>query len=113
MVHRDGSLPHCTLSPLLGARVEPGREFVCGGSTAGSQWAAESEQGPRNWSVLCPTGSSPGQMTSKHVATLTRTYVDAIEAASTPDLYCSCVAELNCMQELKNRPFRTAISGLK
>jgi hypothetical protein len=35
-------------------------EHVRGGSTPGRQWAAESEQGPRDWSVLSPTGSTPG-----------------------------------------------------
>jgi hypothetical protein len=86
-VHWDGSLPHCTLSPLLGARVGPGRVHVHGGSTLGSQWAAENEWGPRDWSMLSPTGSSLGQMTSLHIATSTRTYVDAIEVASMPEPY--------------------------
>ncbi len=52
-----------------------------------SQWAAKSERGPRDRSVLSSTGSSPGQTTSSHVATSTVTQVDAIEAASLPESY--------------------------
>jgi hypothetical protein len=83
-VHRDGSLPHCTLDFLLGVCVGLEGEDVRGGSTSGRQWAAESELGPHDRSVLSPTGSSPGQTTSSHVATSTVTHVDAINAASTP-----------------------------
>jgi hypothetical protein len=36
VVHRDGGLPHCTLSPLLGACVGPGSVHGHGGSTPGS-----------------------------------------------------------------------------
>jgi hypothetical protein len=60
---------------------------VHGGSTPGSQWAAESEQGPRDRNMLSPTGSSLGQTTSLHIATYTETHMDAIEAASMPELY--------------------------
>ncbi len=36
------------------------RWHVRGGSTPGGRWAAESEQGPRDRSVLSPTGTSAG-----------------------------------------------------
>jgi hypothetical protein len=36
------------------------RGHVRGGSTPGGRWAAESERGPRDRSVLSPTGSSLG-----------------------------------------------------
>jgi hypothetical protein len=58
-------------------------EHVPVDSTPGRQWAAKSEQGSCNRSVLRPTGSLPGEMTSVHVATSTVTHVDAIEDAST------------------------------
>ncbi len=69
----------------------PEWEHVHVDSTPGRQWAAKSEQGSRNRSVLRPTGSLPGEMTSLHVATSTVTHVDTIEAASTPEpkwLWC-------------------------
>jgi hypothetical protein len=83
-VHRDGSFAHYTLDLLLGAAWDLEGEHVHGGSTPGCQWAVKSERGPRDRSVLTPTGSSPGQTTSLHVATSTVTHVDAIEAASMP-----------------------------
>jgi hypothetical protein len=57
---RIEDLLHCMLDPLLGACVGLEGEHVRGGSTPGRQWAAESEQGPRDRSVLSPTGSSLG-----------------------------------------------------
>jgi hypothetical protein len=80
-------LSHCTLDFLLGAGVGLEEEHICGGSTPGCRWVAESEWGPRNRSVLSPMCSSPGQMTSSHVATSTVAPVDVIEAASTPEPY--------------------------
>ncbi len=82
VVHRDGSLPHCTLDFLLGACVGLEGEHLCGGSTPGHQWAAESEGGPQDRSVLSPTESSPEQTTSSHVATSTVTHMDTINATS-------------------------------
>ncbi len=60
VVHRDRRILHCTLDPSLGVYLGLEGEHIWGGSTPGRQWAAESEQGPRNRSVLSPTGSSPG-----------------------------------------------------
>jgi hypothetical protein len=57
---RKADLIHCTLDILLGACMGLEGERVHGGSTLGRQWAAESEQGPSDCSVLNPTGSSPG-----------------------------------------------------
>jgi hypothetical protein len=87
VVHRDGSSSHSTLEPSLGAPVGLEGEHVCGGSTPGCLWAAESEWGPCDRSVLSPMGSLPGQMTSSHVSTSTVAHVDAIEATSTPEPY--------------------------
>jgi hypothetical protein len=71
--------------PLAGGPRGTGRVHVCGGSTPGSQWAAESEWGPHDRSVLSPTCSSPGQTTSSHVTTSSGTHMDTIEAASMPE----------------------------
>jgi hypothetical protein len=84
----------------MGACMGLEGEHVRGGSTPGCQWAAESEQGPSDRSVLSPIGSS------LHVLPQLRAHVDAIEATSTPESYCFGVSVLNCMQELKNKPFR-------
>ncbi len=73
--------------PIAGGLRGTGRVHVRGGLTPGSQWAAESERGPRDRRALSPTGSSLGQTTSLHVATSTGTHMDAIEAASMPGLY--------------------------
>jgi hypothetical protein len=54
------ALTYCTLVLLLGAHVGLEEEHICGGSTSGWQWAAESEQGPCDRSVLSPMDSSPG-----------------------------------------------------
>jgi hypothetical protein len=71
--HWDGSLPHCTLDFLLGA---------CVGLEGGVHtWRLDTRL---PMSVLSPTGSSQGQMTSSHVVTSTVTQLDAIEAASAP-----------------------------
>jgi hypothetical protein len=53
-------LLHCTLDPSLGACVGLEGENVHEGSIPGHQWAAESERGPCDRSVLSPTGSSLG-----------------------------------------------------
>ncbi len=84
---RMAALPHCKLDLRLGVRVGLEGEHICGGSTPSRQWAAESERGPCDSSELSPTGSSPGQTTSLHVATSSVTHVDAIEAVSTPEPY--------------------------
>ncbi len=81
------ALSHCTLDLLLGPCVGLEGEHIRGGLTPGRQWVAESERGPSDRSVLSPTGSSKGQMTSSHVATSTVTHVDAIEADSMPEPY--------------------------
>jgi hypothetical protein len=83
-VYRDGSLAHYTLDLLLGAAWDLEGEHLRGGSTPGRQRAAESEWGPRDRSLLSPTGSSLGQTTSLHIATSTVTPVDTIKAASMP-----------------------------
>jgi hypothetical protein len=69
-VHRDGSSNSLHTGTSAGARVGLEGEHVRGGSTLGRQWAAESERGPRDRSVLSPTSSSPGQTTSSHVLPL-------------------------------------------
>jgi hypothetical protein len=84
VVHRDGSLAHYTLDLLVGVMWDLEGEHVRVGLTPSRRWAAESEWGPRDRSVLSPTGSSPGQTTSLHVANLNWDYVDIIEATSTP-----------------------------
>jgi hypothetical protein len=81
------ALSHSTLDLLLGARMRLEGEHAHGGLTPGRRWAAQSEQGPCNRSVLSPTGSSPGQTTSSYVSTSTVAYMDVIEAASTPEPY--------------------------
>ncbi len=60
---------------------------MCGGSTLGCRWAAESEWGPRDRSVLSPMGCSLGPMTSSHISTSIVAHVDVIEAASMPEPY--------------------------
>ncbi len=80
----DGSLAHYTLDLLLEAVWDLEGEHVRGGSTPGRRWAAKSERGPCDRSVLSPTGSSPGQTTTLHVATSTVTHVVTSEAASMP-----------------------------
>ncbi len=58
---RGQPLPRCTLDLWLGARVGLwGGGHIRGDSIPGRRWATESERGPRERSVLSPTGSSPG-----------------------------------------------------
>jgi hypothetical protein len=104
-------MAHWTL--CWGPTWDSERGHIRGGSTPGSRWAAESEWGPRNRSVLSPTAVHRDR-----------------------GLHCTCylnrgptwtpsrpparqnhsgfgVAVLNCMRKLKNRPFWTAVSGLQ
>jgi hypothetical protein len=53
-------LLHRTLDPSLGAYVGLEGEHVHGGSIPCCQCTAKSERGPRDRSVLSPTGSSLG-----------------------------------------------------
>jgi hypothetical protein len=87
---RMAALSYCTLDLLLGAHMGLEGEHVYGVSTRRSQWAAKSELGPHDRSVLSSTGSSPGQTTLSHVGTSTVNHMDAIKAASMPESYWLC-----------------------
>jgi hypothetical protein len=79
-VHWVGSSLYCTLDLLLGAHV--GLE--------------ESELGSLYWSMPSPTGSSPGQTTSLHIATSTATWTPS-RPPTRQNHTGFCLAVLNCM----------------
>ncbi len=109
------ALPHCTLDLWLGARVglegevwrtyieawhrdANGQPKVNGGHVTGACWAPRAVHRDRRIHCTCHLYWDPRGCQRGHQHTKPAGYG---------------VAVLDCMQELKNRPFRTATSGLK
>ncbi len=106
-------LLHCTLDPLLGACLGLEGEHVRWGSTPGWQWAVKSERGPATGACWAPRAVHRDRQ-PHHTCYLNW---GPMWMPSRPPVCQNHtdfgVAVLNCMQEIKNKPLRTAPSGLK
>jgi hypothetical protein len=81
-------------------------EHVHGGSTPGRQWEPESELGQPKKERAEPNHRD--RRLHRTLLSQRRAHVDAIELPTHQNHTGFGVAVLNCIQELKNRPFWTA-----